>query len=302
MLLVAVLALGGGACRAAGSSPSEGDRGAAVGAAAGAREGRDGTGDVSSDVGVDPQTGPPSTTLPPTTEPPTTVTTAPLSPAQQASLALLAVPPPPLPLPLAPPHPDGTPVYDQNRVFVVGDSVVVGIRDVLPGYLPGWSVTVDAAVSRFERDVPVVISARRGEIGRVAVVLMGHNSSGGLDHGPWIRQVMEALSGVDRVVVLTAGEWGPGPADYNRDLRRLAAEYPSLVVAEWDLWRRALPDATADGIHLTPVGARTMSELIAAYVGPPPAPADAPEGGPAPPPPPVTPAAPEGPLGSPPPG
>ena len=188
-----------------------------------------------------------------------------------------AAPPPPPPAvavaPLPPPTttPEGTTPALSNRVFVFGDSVILGAATALPSALVGWDVVVDAAESRFEHEAPGILSARRGDIGRVVVILIGHNSGAGYDHETWIRRMMDELVGVERVVFLTAVEWGPGPAEFNRDLRRVAPEHPSIVVADWNALSRSNPGYTFDGLHLQAAGRQAMASLIAEAVGPVPA-------------------------------
>ena len=131
---------------------------------------------------------------------------------------------------------------------------------------------VDAEESRFEHEAPGILAARRGDIGRVVVVLIGHNSGAGYNHETWIRRMMDELGGVERVVWLTAAEWGPGPAEFNATLRRLAPEYPSIAIADWHALNAANPSFTFDGLHLLGPGQAAMADLVAAYVGPHPGP------------------------------
>ena len=207
-----------------------------------------------------------TTATPETT--PTTVAPAP-APLPSATPSVAGLMPPPSP-PLAPTTTavDGEVVPNATRVFVFGDSVILGTKAVLPQHLAGWDVVIDAEESRFEHEAPDVLRARRSEIGRVAVILIGHNSGAGYNHETWIRRMMDELAGVERVVFLTAAEWGPGPADYNETLRRIAPEYPSIVIADWNALNRANPGYTFDGLHLLGPGQTAMSELIARAVGP----------------------------------
>lgn len=220
-----------------------------------------------------PASEPTTTTVPPeTTVAPTTtaapVTTPPPTTAAPPGSAVDPLPsvPPPLPVPTT--AVDGAVTANANRVFVFGDSVILGTKAVLPQHLPGWDVLMDAEESRFEHEAPDILRARRGDIGRVAVIMIGHNSGAGYNHETWIRKMMDELSGVERVVFLTAAEWGPGPAEFNATLRRLAPEYPSIVIADWNALNVANPGYTFDGLHLLGPGQTAMSELIARAVGP----------------------------------
>jgi lysophospholipase L1-like esterase len=171
-------------------------------------------------------------------------------------------------VPLPPPPP-------RDPVFVLGDSVILGAQSDLPAALPGWTTIVDAQESRLTGRAAEVVDARRGEIDRVAVVMVGHNSGAGEDHATHIRRVLASLAGVERVVWVTAAEWGPGQVEFNAALREVAPEHPGLHVADWARYNAAFPAYTYDGLHLTPEGRAAMAALIAGYVGPVP-----PEGGP----------------------
>lgn len=211
-----------------------------------------------------PASSVPATTAPPppVTDPPTTM--SPVQPGPDGTV----------PAPLGPaPTWFGSPILFSNRVFVFGDSVILGTRTRMPAALADWDVVVDAEESRFEHEAPEILRRRRGEIGRVAVILMGHNSGGGYNHEPWIRGMIDELAGVERIVFLTAVEWGPGPAEFNQTLRRVAPDYPNVVVADWNTLSQSHPDYTFDGLHLSGAGQQALCELVATYVGPLPPPA-----------------------------
>jgi hypothetical protein len=157
-----------------------------------------------------------------------------------------------------------------NPVLVVGDSVILGAAANLPQLLPGWDVQVDAEEGRLAGHTASTIAAHRGDIRRAVVVMVGHNSGAGEDHAVHIRSIMRELEGVERVVWVTAAEWGPGQAEFNAAAHDIAAsgEFPNMVVADWALYNRAYPEYSYDGLHLTPNGRVELARLIHGFLGP----------------------------------
>lgn len=197
-----------------------------------------------------PVTTHPATTAPVTTHPATTVgpTTAPTV------------------------HAGGVAAAPDRRVFVLGDSVVLGAAMAIPFDLGGWSVTIDAKVSRFLNQGIDVVKARRADIGSVAVVQLGNNYLGNRQQfAGQIDGMMSALAGVHRVVWVTVAEFMPNRRDVNDEIRAAAQRYPNVVVADWNAIWSANPSFTgSDRLHLDRAGAMAMAKVIGDAVGPPP--------------------------------
>ncbi len=163
-----------------------------------------------------------------------------------------------------------------NRVFVLGDSVLLGAVNEIPPALPGWQVIVDAKVSRFLNQGTEVMQARRAEIGDggVVVIQQGNNYLGSAPQfREHIDQAMAVLAGVPKVVWITVAEFEPSRADVNREILAASERYPNIVLADWNgLWRtNPRGFASRDGLHLTRPGAAAFAAMIAQAVGPPPA-------------------------------
>ena len=163
-----------------------------------------------------------------------------------------------------------------NRVFVLGDSVLLGAVKEIPPALPGWQVIVDAKVSRFLNQGTEVMRARRAEIGDggVVVIQQGNNYLGSAPQfREHIDQAMAVLAGVPKVVWITVAEFKPSRADVNREILAAAERYPNIVLADWNgLWRTNPRGFTSrDGLHLTRPGAAAFAAMIAQAIGPPPA-------------------------------
>jgi hypothetical protein len=205
-----------------------------------------------------------STSAPATTTTSSTTTTT--------VLATTTSPPPPT---TSPPPPSTTsppppPVTGGGRsVFVLGDSVLLGVRDTLPAALPGWDVTVDTVGSRRLPQGIEVLRERRAEIGAVVVIMLGNNYIAG--EGSYAAQIddaMQVLTGVSRVVWLTLPERWASRVEINAAIRAAPSRWPAIVVAEWAPLVAAHPEYAADMLHLGPSGREAMVRLIAASVGP----------------------------------
>ena len=251
---------------------------------------------TTTDTAEAPATSAPATTV--TTETPTT--TAPASTTSTASTL--------------PPLPDPSPALSSpgdNRVLVVGDSVILGAATDVPRELVGWNVTFDARESRFVNNGVAVLQQRRadvdglraldratveqafadagrppppppaplsvtGALGRVVVIHLCTNYQAGGGFASYIESFMDYLDGVERVVWVTCGEWSPGQTEANEAIRAAASIHPTIVVADWGRYATGPGYTYDDGIHLTETGRAELAALVARAVGPAPQPLPAP--------------------------
>jgi hypothetical protein len=158
-----------------------------------------------------------------------------------------------------------------NKVFVLGDSVLLAAETMLPTQMTGWDVTVDAKVSRRMDAGITVLEQRRSEIGAVAVVHLCTNYAKGEGFAGKLDRVMELLDGVKRVVLVTCAEWSPGQPEANAVINAAPQKWSNVRVADWATIAHNAGHASADGIHLLPPGVIAISKLIADQVGPAPA-------------------------------
>lgn len=154
-------------------------------------------------------------------------------------------------------------------VFVVGDSVVLGAEPQLRAAFGGWALTLDAAVSRFTREGIDVLRTRRAEVADIAVVALGYND--GIDVEPFravAGALLDELAGLPLVVWINLRATQPYYAADNVVLAELAAARPNVVVADWATASAALPpeEFAADGLHLGPVAAQAMADLVSTTV------------------------------------
>jgi hypothetical protein len=156
-----------------------------------------------------------------------------------------------------------------NRVFVVGDSVVQGASSALADKMPEWSLLVDTKVGRFTREGVKVARGweAQGDIGQIAVVGLGNNFSPGEDIAGEIDDMMSVFADTEHVIWFTVAEYRPQQAKVNTALRAAAARYPKLVLVDWNAWYESRRNFTGrDHLHLTPAGAAAYASLIAAAV------------------------------------
>lgn len=248
------------------------------------------------DTDAAPATSTPATTA--ITEAPTTTTSA--STTSTASTL--------------PPLPDPSPALSSpgdDRVLVVGDSVILGAATDIPRELVGWNVTFDARESRFVNNGVAVLQQRRadvdglraldratveqayadagkppppapaplsvaGALGRVVVIHLCTNYQAGGGFASYIESFMDYLDGVERVVWVTCGEWSPGQTEANEAIRAAASDHPTIVVADWGRYASGPGYTYDDGIHLTEIGRAELAALVARAVGPAPQPLPSP--------------------------
>ena len=159
----------------------------------------------------------------------------------------------------APPPPGVDP-----RLYVVGDSVMLGARDALASELNGWSVTVWAQEGLSTLGAASIVTASHAVIGDVVVVALGNNDAGNpATFGQRIDGVMQAIGPVPRVIwvnLRTFASWVPA---MNQQLVLAQSRWPNLQIADWNSIATPNPGFVyGDGLHLTPPGQAAMAQLV----------------------------------------
>jgi hypothetical protein len=141
---------------------------------------------------------------------------------------------------------------------------MLDIQSDLQGDIPG--VRVDGLVSRqFETGIGIVQADRAaGTLGRVLVVELGTNGSVTSSD---FDAMMQAASGVARVVFVNINVPRPWEAPDNAVLAAGVARYPGVaVLADWNTLSSGHPEwFTPDQVHLEPAGAAALATLITSY-------------------------------------
>jgi hypothetical protein len=194
-----------------------------------------------------------------------------------------------------------------NKLLVIGDSVILGAKTTVPKELVGWNVTFDAHESRFITNGLDVIKAHKSDydklqglnqaaidqayrdaglpppkpdppasltevIGRVVVIHLCTNYEIGGGFATHIDRIMDYLKDLDRVVWVTCVEWSAGPTEANNAIKDAAKKYPKLVVADWAAFSITPGYTYDDQIHLKPPGQDELAKLVSRAVGPAPTP------------------------------
>ena len=153
-----------------------------------------------------------------------------------------------------------------GRVTAIGDSVMLGAASALQARL-GDGLWLDAKQNRqFPDGVATLRSLRdSGQLGTTVVVQLGTN--GTVDPGNF-DEMMQALSGARRVVIVTAKVPRPWEDQVNGTLTDGAKRYKNAVILDWHNIGGAHPEYFYDdAIHLRPEGATAYAELVAAAIG-----------------------------------
>jgi len=153
-----------------------------------------------------------------------------------------------------------------GRVFIIGDSVILGAQGAIAARLgaEGWRVTQRSQESFHTYSAPGVISASRAAIGQVVIIELGSNDGANpADLTHYIDVVMSGLRTVSRVYWLNLRRFAPWVPAANAVITAGATRWPNLRVLDWDA--RATPDpyvAYADGLHLRPAGQAAMADML----------------------------------------
>ena len=215
--------------------------------------------------------------------PPTTSTTSTTAPAERASRAGLSViqvggvsaSGEPETLPAEPEVWESRPPLEDDRIFLLGDSVLAAAGPDYAGTAfdaleaLGWQAQMDAKESRPASVGAEVIAAHPDDIGDVVVILLGNNYDG--DAAAFdadVGEMIAALDGVPWIVFLTVQEFRKNRLEVNDVLARWA-ETGRVTVVDWNSVVSTTNGANGrDGLHLTNAGARLLADFVAGTVGP----------------------------------
>ncbi|HYX44129.1 MAG TPA: acyltransferase family protein [Acidimicrobiales bacterium] len=167
-------------------------------------------------------------------------------------------------VPEAPPTtapPDlGEPRVIHAQVTAIGESVLLAARRGLQASIDG--IEIDAAIGRQTKDIIAVARERRtkGRLADEVIVQVGNN--GPITPGQF-DDLMEALRGVERVVVVNVRVPRPWEGPNNDVLAEGVKRTPNAVLADWNKASSSHPEVFADdGVHFAPKGERLFVDLI----------------------------------------
>ncbi len=167
---------------------------------------------------------------------------------------------PEAPAPPAPPPPTEPLPVVHAQVTALGESVLLAARRGLEAAIDG--IEIDAAIGRQTKDAIAVARERRdkGQLADQVIVHVGNN--GPITAGQF-DDLMEALSGVEKVIVVNVRVPRPWEGPNNDVLAEGVKRTPNAVLADWNGTSASRPEVFADdGVHFAPNGMRLFVELI----------------------------------------
>jgi lysophospholipase L1-like esterase len=150
-----------------------------------------------------------------------------------------------------------------GAVFMVGDSLNVGLEPYLERELRGWDVSTDDVVGRGTDDGIAALEAQGAGLAPVVVVSLGTNDSQDDVDGfrADVRRVRRIAG--QRRCVIWATIWRHGANTGFNEVLADEADGRPLRVVLWDEMVAAHPEWLTDGVHATPDGYEARARAIA---------------------------------------
>ena len=162
-------------------------------------------------------------------------------------------------------HPTTTvaaPAPPSGPVYVLGDSLTVGMAPYLPALLPGRSVEIDGKTGRTATEGLDILATRKAPLPPTVVMALGTNDIESPEEFTAVVNETMALLGPRRVIWVNIAS--PRSQPFNVDLDAARTHYPNLEIIDWASVMAAHPeDLVADQIHNTDAGYRLRAEVIA---------------------------------------
>jgi hypothetical protein len=158
----------------------------------------------------------------------------------------------------------GEPAFT-GSVSAIGDSVMLGAVGSLHKDIDGLTV-VDAEVGMQVYYAIGILKARRasGQLGEVVVVHLGNN---GIFTEKEFDEIMQTLSGVDRVVFVNVKVPRAWERPNNEVISAGVQRYPNAMLVDWYSASVNRPELFySDGFHLRPRSQRMYADLISSQL------------------------------------
>jgi peptidoglycan/LPS O-acetylase OafA/YrhL len=156
----------------------------------------------------------------------------------------------------------------EGTVSAIGDSVMLGAVGRLQKDMPGLTF-VDAEVGMQVYTAVDILQARSasGQLGEVVVVHLGNN---GTFTEEQFDEIMQTLSGVERVVFVNVKVPRAWEQPNNQVISEGVQRYPNAVLVDWYSATINRPELFyGDGFHLRPKGQRVYADLVSSYLAEP---------------------------------
>jgi lysophospholipase L1-like esterase len=159
-----------------------------------------------------------------------------------------------------------------RTVLHYGDSLTVGTGVYLSAFLPGWSITQSASISRHTDEGPRAVRVLSSALPRVLVISLGANDDPDAvaSFAADVRRIT-TIAGHGRCIIWSTVVRPPyngvSYEGYNRVLRRTAVTYANFRVFDWQALAKAHPQwFGSDGVHPTTQGYRARAAALARLV------------------------------------
>jgi len=159
-----------------------------------------------------------------------------------------------------------------RTVLHYGDSLTVGTGAYLPSFLPGWSITQSASISRHADEGPGAVRLLSSSLPRVLVISLGANDDpGAVAAFAADVQRISTTAGRGRCVIWSTVVRPPyngvSYEGYNLVLRRAALTFANFRVFDWQALAKTHPRwFGSDGVHPTAEGYRARAAALARLV------------------------------------
>jgi lysophospholipase L1-like esterase len=162
-------------------------------------------------------------------------------------------------------HPSTTgqaPAPPSGPVYVLGDSLTVGMAPYLPALLPGRSVEIDGKTGRTATEGLDILATRKAPLPPTVVMALGTNDIESPEEFTAVINETMARLGPRRVIWVNIA--APRSQPFNVDMDAARTRYRNLEIIDWASVMTAHPeDLVADRIHNTDAGYRLRAEVIA---------------------------------------
>jgi hypothetical protein len=152
-----------------------------------------------------------------------------------------------------------------DKLFALGDSVLLGARDHLRKTIPG--IQVDAEVARQAKHGRKVVRAWRDKLPGDATVLVHLGTNGYINEDDF-RAILQDLAGCKSVILINMHAERRWTAPNNELIARMLRDYPNTRLVDWNAVSANRPEYfVTDGIHLTRSGILAFTEQIRIATG-----------------------------------
>lgn len=159
-----------------------------------------------------------------------------------------------------------------GRLYVQGDSLMVGTDPYLKGLLPGWSVSESVKTGR---SLPEGLALLRKVADRLPpVVIVGLGTNDDADYPASFEAGVQQIMGLagPRRCVIWVDVYRPGPGDhynrFNQILEALQSSYSNLLVASWSRLAARHPEwFSGDLVHPGPDGYQARARMLVEKMG-----------------------------------